>query len=303
MKPFPPLVYFGSDDFSAAMLLELLTHEDFKSSLKYVVTKTPRVLGRGQKTQPTAVEIVVKEHTDAALVHADSKLDLERTLSLPNLTDQAAMGVLVSYGVIIPQSVLDLFPLGIINFHPSHLPLYRGPSPVETAMLRGDNTLGLSVMKLTSAMDAGPIYMQAALAIRGSETRREMYERIVSEGAHIFYATLRKIADGGLRPVEQDDERATYTRLIKKQDGELRPDIKTAAELEREVRTYLAFPKSRTTLHGQPVIVTRSRVVESATAAPLVLTCAGPSYLAIEELVAPSGRTMSGEAFLRGYAA
>jgi methionyl-tRNA formyltransferase len=303
MKPFPPLVYFGSDDFSAGVLRQLLDHEDFKSSLKYVVTKTPRTLGRGQHTMPTAVEKVASTHSDATIVHANTRSELDAALDQLDLTNLQPMGVLVSYGVIVSDHALGMFPHGIINFHPSHLPSYRGPSPVETAMLRGDRTIGLSIMKLVREMDAGPVFMQAAIELRDDETRSAAYDRIIRDGTPVFYSTLRRIAEGSLQAIEQNHNKATYTRLIKKQDGEMHISEKTAIQLEREVRVFLGFPKSRTTLFGHPVIVTKAQVVETRDAAPLVIACADNTFLAINELIAPSGRSMSGEAFLRGYAA
>ena len=303
MKSFPPLVYFGSDDFSAGVLEHLLKHDDFKSSLKYVVTKTPRNFGRGQHLRPTAVETIAKTLSNVTVIHASTRKELDEALSDSGLAELQPMGVLVSYGVIISDYVLDLFPRGIINFHPSHLPLYRGPSPVETALLRGDRTIGLSIMKLVRDMDAGPVFMQAAIELDGSETRAQTYERIIDEGTPIFYSTLRKIADGLLPPVEQEHHKATYTRIFTKADGEFDPEHKTAEMLEREVRVFLGFPKSRFELLGHPVIVTKTHVVAHENAATIVVHCADNTYLSIDELIAPSGKMMDAEAFKRGYAA
>jgi methionyl-tRNA formyltransferase len=303
MKPFPPLVYFGSDDFSAGILERLLSNDDFKSSLKYVVTKTPRTLGRGQHTTPTAVETLARSASNATIVHANSRAELDEALDKLELDTLKPMGVLVSYGVIISDHTLAKFEPGIINFHPSHLPLYRGPSPVESALLRGDRTIGLSIMKLVHDMDAGPVFMQAAVELGGNETRNEAYDRIIEFGAPLFYSTLKRIAEGSLQPTEQEHDKATYTRLIKKQDGDMRVLDKTADELEREVRVFLGFPKSRTILSGHPVIVTKAHVAVSKDSAPIVIECRDNTFLAIDELIAPSGRSMSSEAFLRGYAA
>ena len=303
MKPFPPLVYFGSDDFSAGVLERLVSHDDFQSALKYVVTKTPRISGRGRQASPTAVEKVARDHTEASLIYADNRAELDAALLPLGIEKDSAMGVLVSYGVIVSEPVLNLFSHGITNFHPSLLPADRGPSPVETALLRGDTTLGLSVMRLVPAMDAGPVYDRTTFSIRGDEARDEVYGRIIEDGSQFFYSTLRKIAGGTADATDQDDSKATYTRLIKKQDGEFRPDLKSAEELEREVRVFLGFPKSRFSLLGHPVIITKSHVVSSIDDGPLVIACSGDTYLSIDELIAPSGRKMDAAAFRRGYAA
>jgi methionyl-tRNA formyltransferase len=158
-------------------------------------------------------------------------------------------------------------------------------------------------MKLVRDMDAGPVFMQSAIDLRGDETRAEAYDKIIADGSPVFYSTLRRIADGSLQPEEQDDTKATYTRIFTKQDGELDPDTKTAEMLEREVRVFLGFPKSRFTLLDHPVIITKAHVVDNEHAATIVIHCAENTFLAVDELIAPSGKTMDSESFKRGYAA
>jgi methionyl-tRNA formyltransferase len=158
-------------------------------------------------------------------------------------------------------------------------------------------------MKLAHDMDAGPVYMQAAIELNGDETRTEAYRLVIDQGTPVFYSTLHRIADGSLEPFEQDHDRATFTRMFTKSDGELDPETKTAEMLEREVRVFLGFPKSRFDLLGHPVIVTKAHVVQNENAATIVVHCAENTYLSIDELVAPSGKTMNAEAFKRGYAA
>lgn len=297
MKTFSPLVYFGSDDFSARMLECLLKHDFFKSNLKYVVTKTPQKKGRGHVVTPTAVDVIASQLPDVIVLHANTRRELDEVIK-PLPTPLA--GVLVSYGVIVSQFVLNRFKPGIINFHPSLLPRHRGPSPIESAILNGDNVTGVSVMKLVEAMDAGPIYAQHQLPLDGRETTPELYERIVSETSDWFAGQLQAIFDDRLIPYEQDETRAIYTKMIKKQDGFLRPDTQTAEECERQIRAYVQFPKSRAHINGHNLIVTKSHVVKSVEEAPLVLPCEKNTFLSIDELVAPSGKTMNADAYLRG---
>lgn len=292
-----PLVFFGSDDFSAAMLERLLKHDFFKSNLKYVVTKTPRKKGRGNIVLPTAVEQLCASIENVQVLYANNRRELDAVIEqLP----QPLHGVLVSYGVIVSNFVLDRFTPGIINFHPSLLPRHRGPSPVENTILQGDKQAGVSVMQLVEKMDAGPVYAQKAIPLTGQETAPELYRTIVEQCADWFTQQLQAIFDERLKPKNQDDSAATYTHMIKKQDGQMDPSTKTASALEREVRAYQGFPKSRLYWNDQDIIVTTSHVLPQNETAPMTVPCVNNTTLVIDELIAPSGKRMNADAFLRG---
>lgn len=208
------------------------------------------------------------------------------------------LGVLVAYGRMVPQAIINLFPRGIVNIHPSLLPEYRGSTPIEQAILDGKNHTGVSLMQLVKAMDAGPLFGQAHIDLDGTESKVELTQTLLSLGGQMLLEKLPPILEGSLLPTQQKGE-PTYCGLINKADSQL--DIKKPAyRLERQVRAYLGWPKSRTTLFGQEVIVTKSRVVVTKTNG-LILACAEETFLEITELIAPSGRRMSGVDFKRGY--
>jgi methionyl-tRNA formyltransferase len=297
MKTFSNLVYFGSDEFSASILSQLLHHDWFKSNLKYVVTKTPAPKGRKHAVTPTVVETIASQQPGVTILHANTRSELDDVIKpLPD----PLVGVLVSYGVIVSNFVLSRFDPGIINFHPSLLPKYRGPSPVESAILAGEHETGVSVMQLAEKMDAGPVYAQKTVPLAGHETSPELYKTIVEQCADWFSDQLQAIFDGQLQPQNQDDSQATYTRIIKKQDGHLHPETQTAQQCERQIRAYIEFPKSRVQIDDQDLIVTKAHVVAQKEEAPLVLPCVNKTMLSIDELIAPSGKTMSADAYLRG---
>jgi methionyl-tRNA formyltransferase len=211
----------------------------------------------------------------------------------------ADAAVLSAYGRIIPQEVIDLFPAGIINLHPSLLPKYRGPTPIESAILNGDTETGVSIMQLTAEMDAGPVYTQATLPLTGKEDKFELYQKLSTIGTQLLLDSLPAILSGELKPVPQSDN-ATYCQLITKQDG-IMDWNKSASRLEREVRAYAKWPKSRAILGTKEVIVTKAHVA-SERKTQLDIMCAD-TFLSIDELIGPSGRTMSAKDFLNGYAA
>jgi methionyl-tRNA formyltransferase len=259
-----------------------------------VATKPDSRGGRGQKTIVPEVKQIVDKH-GIAVWQPEKVAEIDTKIA--NL--KPTHGILVAYGKIIPQATIDLFPGGIINVHPSLLPKYRGPSPIESAILNGDSDTGVSIMRLSAGMDAGPIYAQVRIELDGSETRPQLYEQLAQSGADLLLERLPAIIEGWLTPKPQDDKLATYSRLLKKEDGWI-DWTKPAETYEHQIRAFLGFPKSRTKLHGYEVVMTKARVAQSADDGSLVMKCQ-PGWLEILELTAPSGRSMSGADFLRGY--
>jgi methionyl-tRNA formyltransferase len=213
----------------------------------------------------------------------------------------ADIAVLSSYGRIVPKEVIDLFPLGIVNIHPSLLPKYRGPTPIESAILSGDTSAGVSIMQITPEMDAGPVYAQESIDLSGHEDKFELYDRLSTIGSQLLLRTLPSILDGSLLPAPQDESRATYSRLLRKEDAMIDPSAISATDAERRVRAYLGFPKTKITLYEQTVIITKAHV--SSTPGGLSVECQDGDYLVIDELIGPSGRRMAGRDFKNGYAA
>jgi methionyl-tRNA formyltransferase len=285
------LIFFGTENFSVPSL-EALLKADWP--LLAIVTKPDSKAGRGQKVTEPKIKKIAESH----------KIKVLQPQKVSEINDQISQlqpthGVLVAYGKIIPQSTLDLFPEGIINVHPSLLPQYRGPAPVEAAILNGDKQTGISLMRLEAKMDAGPVYYQEHIKLSGREDRLSLNRDLSQRGAELLTHHLPKIIDGELQPKSQDDSAATYTKLLKKGDGVM--DWNQPAEvLERQVRAYAGWPKSVAEVSSQKIIVTKARVAKDKNDGALVMQ-ANPGYLEIQELVAPSGRTMSGGDFLRGY--
>jgi len=212
--------------------------------------------------------------------------------------------ILVAYGKIVPQRIIDLFgPTGIINIHPSLLPKHRGPTPIESTIISGDKTAGVSIMQLTAGMDEGPVFAQRSIELQGKETKYELYDSLSHMGAELLFDILPSILSGELIAKPQKNSDVSYTSLLTKQDGVLDPITDDAYALERKVRAHLGFPKSRLLLNNNDVIVTMSKVVDTESDYPLTVACKDGTWLAVTQLTAPSGKSMSGEAYLRGYAA
>lgn len=287
-----PIVFFGTEDHS---LLALRALVDAGLPVVTVVTKQDTPKGRGNKLTAPAVKIYALEQGISVLQPeklADI-IDTIRALGSP-------IGVLVSFGKIIPQTILDIFTPGIINIHPSLLPKYRGPSPIESAIANRDNKTGVTIMKLEAAMDAGPIYTQAPYALDFTETKPELYDTLFTLGANLLITNLPAIISGSLQPQPQNEQDATYCSLLSKKDNILDLTTTTPGEAEARIRAHLGFPRTRVQIGKYTLIVTKAHGVMTKET-PLDLLCSNGAYLSIDEVIAPSGKTMSATDFLRGY--
>lgn len=293
MNTSPKIIFFGTEDFSLTALTGLIKAG---YDIAAVVTKPDSKKGRGQILTPPSVKVLAQRYNIP--VWQPAKLT---DLSADIQALQPVTGVLVSYGKIIPQSVISLFSPGIINVHPSLLPMYRGPSPIESAILHGDSQTGVTIMQLAAAMDAGPVYTAKTHPLTGLETRPKLYHSLAVIGTNLLLETLPSILTGSLQPVPQDESRASYCQLLQKSDSLLDYHALTAEAAERHVRAYLDFPKTKVQFGDHTLIITKAHVAgEQKT--PLDVQCQDGAFLVIDELIAPSGRHMNAEAFLRGYA-
>jgi methionyl-tRNA formyltransferase len=294
MNTSAKIVFFGTEDFSLTALTGLI---EAGYTIAAVITKPDSKKGRGQQLAAPAVKTLASRFNIPVWQPANLNDIAGDIVALGPVT-----GVLVSYGKIVPQRIIDLFTPGIINVHPSLLPKYRGPSPIESAIINGDTVTGVTIMQLSAKMDAGPIYITKEHPLQGTETRPELYHALADVGTNLLLETLPRIIEEALLPTPQNDANATYSQLLQKSDTVLNPSVVTSAQAERRIRAHIGFPKTKLTLLNQSVIVTKVHISDQPKT-PLDVVCRDGAYLCIDELVAPSGRRMNAEAFLNGYAA
>jgi methionyl-tRNA formyltransferase len=256
--------------------------------------------------------VTVRPIIQQALLTAGFTIEKTVTGPLSELGSHTSpIAVLAAYGHIIPQKILDQFPSGIINIHPSLLPLYRGPTPIESAILDGVTKTGVSVMKLTAGMDEGPLYKQRSLPLDGTESKHELSKKLQQMGADMLVELLPGIANRTIRPRSQPHpDRATYSRKLTKQDGTL-DFYKTPEVLEREVRAFAEWPKSRTSIIGIDAVITKAAPEKATSGEPgtvfrtaskqLGIYCK-TGALMITELKPAGKQAMTAEAFLAGHA-
>ena len=285
------VIFFGTEDFSLVSLKALV-----KAGYKIagVVTKPDSKRGRGcAMTMPSIKKYAI-----------ENGITVWQPLKVSEINDKIKLlgevtGVLVSFGRIIPESTINLFTPGIINVHPSLLPKYRGPSPIESAIENGDKQTGVSLIRLVAKMDAGPVYGRVIYKLSGHETRQELYKTLADTGADLLVKLLPSILDDQITPIAQDDSQASYCKLLDKNDNLLEANKITSEEAERLVRAHLGFPKTKYNIFNQTIIVTKAHIANEQNT-QLYVPCIDNKFLAIDELIAPSGRTMSGRDYLNG---
>lgn len=265
-----------------------------------VVAQNP--LGKSRSARELEVETIARDYNTTLLSPADLREAKDELLAYG-----AELGVLIAYGKIIPSEILEIFPKGIINVHPSLLPLHRGSAPIESVMLEGAGQTGVSLMKLASKMDTGPVHAQQKVELTGQETKQELADRLSVIGAQMVIETLPKILDGTATPEPQDESLATYDKHISKEDSVL-DWSKPASRLEREIRAYAGWPRSRTTIGSVEVIITGAHISDDSgqPGAPLSDTKQLGFYTAekaliIDSLIPAGKKEMSAQAFLAGY--
>lgn len=289
-----PIIFFGTEDFSAVSLQKLID-EGFK--IAGIITKPDSRKGRGQKFQAPKVKQTGEKFNIPVL----------QPQKMSEITDfvkkfEKPVGVLVSFGRIIPQEIIDLFTPAIVNVHPSLLPKYRGSSPIESAILNGDEKTGVSLMKLSKEMDAGDVYSQEEIELSKTETASDLYKTCGEIGAEMLVRDLPKIISGEIKGQKQDDSQAEYCQLLKKSDALLSQNEQTAEQAEQQIRAFEIFPKSKIKLGEHLIIVKSAKVVSSNPEnSPLTLKFAEGTFLKIERLITPNGKETAAKSFENGY--
>ena len=289
-----PIIFFGTEDFSAVSLQKLID-EGFE--IAGIITKPDSRKGRGQKLQTPKVKQIGEKFNIPVL----------QPQKISEITDfvkkfEKPAGVLVSFGRIIPQEIIDLFTPAIVNVHPSLLPKYRGPSPIESAILNGDEKTGVSLMKLSKEMDAGDVYSQEEIELSKTETASDLYKTCGEIGAEMLVRDLPKIISGEIKGQKQDDSQAEYCQLLKKSDALLSQDGQTAEQAEQQIRAFEIFPKSKIKLGEHLIIIKSAKVVSSNPEnSPLTLKFAEGTFLKIERLITPNGKETAAKSFENGY--
>jgi methionyl-tRNA formyltransferase len=295
------LIFLGTPAFAVPTLEAVARKHEVIS----VVTQPDRPKGRGQELAASPVK-------QAAVRLGLPVYQPERIRRPEAQAHLAALApeimIVVGYGQIIPQSVIDIAPRGIVNVHASLLPKYRGAAPVQWAIVNGETRTGVTTMQINAGLDTGDILLERETAIGPEETALELGERLAVMGAELLIETLDGLARGAITPRKQDDNLASHAPILKKEDGAISWNGPERA-IHNRVRGLLPWPGAHTRFRGQLLHIWRARVESDRTTLAPGQVLAGPRFriacgdgavLELLEVQMEGRKRMSGEAFANG---
>lgn len=255
------IIFAGTPDFAAQHLKALL---DAKFNIVAVYTQPDRPAGRGHKLTPSPVKALALEHGLEVLTPLNFKAeeDLQKFESF-----EADLAIVVAYGLILPQRVLDAPRLGCINVHASLLPQWRGAAPIQRALLSGQQTTGVSIMQIVKELDAGDVLTTATLPILEDDTSGSLFERLSVCGSEALVKAVPEILEGKLTPVPQDPAQVTYAAKLTKEESPLNFS-KSSSELALQVRGLNPWPIATTTFADTTYKVFAAKAIEPSALPP-----------------------------------
>ena len=287
------IVFAGTPDFAARHLAALLSSEH---EVIAVYTQPDRPAGRGKKLTASPVKNIALEHNIPVYQPENFKSD-EAKQELADLN--ADLMVVVAYGLLLPQAVLDTPKLGCINVHGSILPRWRGAAPIQRSIWAGDQETGVTIMQMDIGLDTGDMLKIATLPIEATDTSASMYEKLAGLGPQALVECLADIADGKASPEKQDDKLANYAKKLSKEEARINWSD-DAEHIERCVRAFNPWPMSHFEAANNSIKVWQSRVdVQTTTEAPGTILQADKTgiYIAtgkhvLEQLQVPGKKAM-----------
>jgi methionyl-tRNA formyltransferase len=255
------IVFAGTPDFSVAPLESLIAS---RHEVIAVYTQPDRPAGRGRKLMPGPVK-------ERALAHGIPVMQPASFRDEGAIDDLASLQpdlmVVVAYGLLLPESVLDIPRLGCINIHASLLPRWRGAAPIQRAILAGDSRSGVSIMQMDAGLDTGPVWLEREIALQPNETGGSLHDRLAILGAEALMEALPLIASADRKPVPQPGEGVCYAHKLTKQEARI-DWSEPALQIERLVRAFNPWPVAHADLDGEKVRIWEARMHEGSASAP-----------------------------------
>jgi len=301
------LVFMGTPDFAATILEGLIGS---KHEIMAVVTQPDKKKGRKQEVSCSPVKELAMRHGIEVL--QPKKVKEPSFLALMNEMKPDAI-IVAAFGQILPKALLDIPEYGCINVHASLLPKYRGAAPIQYAILDGESETGITIMYMDVGIDTGDIILQEKLAIEPDETGGSLFEKMAALGSGLLLEALEQIENGTASRIKQDDEKATYVKMITKEMGRL-DFSQPAVKLERMVRGLDPWPSAYTFIDGKNLKIWKAEVENDDDASAgkkpgevielrkdAIVVKTGEGKLLIKELQLEGKKRLPADAFLRGY--
>ena len=300
------IVFAGTPEFAASHLDALL-----RAGIKPVAvyTQPDRPAGRGQQLQMSPVKQLALQHGIAV----EQPLSLKPSEAQEVLRrHQPDLLIVVAYGLLLPQAVLDIPKHGCVNVHGSILPRWRGAAPIQRALQAGDSETGVDLMQMEAGLDTGPVLASARTPITAQDTGGSLHDRLALLGAELLVGNLAKLLRGELQAHKQNDALATYAKKLEKTEAQI-DWSQSAAQIDRQIRAFNPWPVAQTQLAGETLRIWFSHVTDNRAAATpgtiveqqtdALLVATGNGVLAITELQWPGGKRLPVKEILKARAA
>ncbi len=298
------IMFFGTPEFAVPSLQTLI---DRKEDIISVVTQPDRPVGRGQKLKFSPIKDLALKH-DIRIIQPEKIKDLNFINRFKDLSPDLA--VVAAYGQIFPKGLLEIPKNGFINVHSSYLPFYRGAAPINQAIINGETETGVTIMLLDEGMDTGDIIIQEKIIIEPEENASMLHDRLSVFGAGLLGKALDLLKAGKWSPTPQDNDKATYAHLLKKEDGLIRWDL-PAETIFNQIRGMTPWPGCFTSLTKKLLKVHRALKLDTnkETVPGQIISAsddgievsAGEGSLLLKEIQLEGKKRMSAKDFIKGH--
>ncbi len=302
------IIFMGTSDFAVPSLEKLINNKSYE--IVGVFTQPDKPVGRKQELTPSPVKKLAQVN-NLPIFQPETLKNKEAEEQIKKLNPDVI--IVIAYGQIIPQNILDIPKFQTLNIHGSLLPKYRGASPIQSAILNCEKETGVTIMLLDKKMDHGPVLTQETEAINSNDTYETLHEKLANLGVELLEETLPKWFSGKITPQEQNHDEATYTKIITREDGKINWK-NTAEKIDCQIRAFDPWPGTFTLWKGKRLKIKKARILDpnigcvesdigktfKTAGDELAINC-GQGSLVLETVQLEGKKETSGEEFIKGY--
>ncbi len=296
------VIFMGAPEFAVPSLQTLINSEH---EVVAVYSQPPRPAGRGKKERPTPVHQLAETHNIPVFTPKSLKSE---DIQAQFKAHSADLAIVVAYGLILPQAILNACPMGCMNVHPSHLPRWRGAAPIQRTIMAGDCETSCMIMQMDAGLDTGDILHGRDYDIRSRTTAGDLHDELSADAGELLLEAIAGLQDGSIEPLAQPKQGETYAEKISKDERPI--DFNWSAEkLHHHIMGMSPYPGATFEINGEIIKILRSEIADTLSFAragtvlsdKLAIACAEGSVIRLTELQRAGKKPMQAEDFLRGF--